>query len=210
MPASGGHAVCWSFYVAIDAALEARDVRLLRLLLEVSNQATVRLRLNPSQTQLVLDRLAMTDQLRVKLLGAGVQSFFGFCVDVFSLPRILEASKDYHLSCPKFLLLLKDFGVTYNGKGIDKNMGYAMIACMQFALDASCRDAVRLLERVDPKMLDDHTKVMRCCQRTKAACGAQNGGAFSSVRLRFGVHHCKSSWRRCKQCECFHRGGSRW
>ena len=28
---------------------------------------------------------------------------------------------------------------------------------------------MRLLERVDPKAFDDHTKVMRCCQRIKSS-----------------------------------------
>ena len=75
--------MCWSFYAAVDEALEAGHVRRLRLLWEVSNQVTVRLRLNPSYHQLVLDSLARSDQLRVKMLGAGVQSFFEMCVDIF-------------------------------------------------------------------------------------------------------------------------------
>ena len=47
-----------------------------------------------------------------------------------------------------------------------------MVACMPFALDDSCKEAVRFLERVDTNIFDDHTKVMRCCQRAKAASGA--------------------------------------
>ena len=76
MPVTCGHAVCWSFYAAIDEALEIGDSRNLRLLWEVSNQVTVRMRLNPDEHQLLLDRLYLTDELRIKSLGAGVQSFF--------------------------------------------------------------------------------------------------------------------------------------
>ena len=165
MPASGGHAVCWSFYAAIDEALEAGDVRRLRLLWEVSNQVTIRLRLNPTEHQLVLDRLALADQLRLKMLGAGVQSFFEMCVDILCLPQ----TADPKISCARFVALLKEYGVTYKGKAIDKAMGHAMISCMAFALDPKSRTAVRLLERVDPKAFDDHTKVMRCCQRIKSS-----------------------------------------
>ena len=87
MPASGGHAVCWSFYAAIDETLEAGDVRRLRSIWKVSSQVTVRWRLNPTEHQLVLDRMAMSDELRIKSLGAGVQSVFGMWVDVFCLPK---------------------------------------------------------------------------------------------------------------------------
>ena len=69
MPDSGGHAACWSFYTAVDEALDAGYVRRLRLLWDVSNRVTVRLRLNPTQDQIVLDRLAMSDQLRMKFFG---------------------------------------------------------------------------------------------------------------------------------------------
>ena len=139
-----------------------------------SNQVTVRLRLNPSYHQLVLDSLAMSDQLRVKMLGAGVQSFFEMCVDIFCLPNAHPS-----MSCPKFVALLKVYGVTYKGKAIDKSMGYAMLSCAAFAEDDDSREAVRLLERVDPKAFDDHTKVMRCCQRIKSsATPEEHFGAF--------------------------------
>ena len=163
MPASGGHAVCWSFYAAVDDALAAADVRRLRLLWEVSNQVTVRLRLKPTAHQLVLDRLNMADQLRIKALASGVQSFFQFCCDVFTLPKTDEPQ----LSCVKLVALLEEFGVTYKGKAIDKPMGFALLAVMPFALDPQCRETVAFLDRIEPKAFDDHTKVMRCCQRVK-------------------------------------------
>ena len=163
MPASGGHAVCWSFFAAIDEALEAGDKRRLRLLWEVSNQVTLRLRLNPTTHQLVLDRLTMADQLRVQSLGAGVQSFFELCVELMSLPELADGD----ITCPKLLDALKTFGITYKGKPVDKTVGHAMLAAFLFAKDSKCREAVRFLDRVDPKAFDDHTKVMRCCQRIK-------------------------------------------
>ena len=165
MPVLGGHAVCWSFYAAIDEALEAGSQRRLRLLWEGSNQVTVRLRLNPTAHQLVLDGLAMSDELRIKSLGAGVQSLFDMCVDVFCLPK----TDDPKISCPRFVALLKEFGVAYKGKAIDKVMGYALLSCQAAAFVANCRDAVRILERVDPNAFDDHTSVMRCCQRIKSS-----------------------------------------
>ena len=166
MPASGGHSVCWSFYAAIDEALEAGDTRRLRLLWEVSNQVQVRLRLNPSPHQLVLDRLSLSDELRITSLGGGTQSFFEMCCDVFNLPSV---AADPKISCPKFVSCLKEYGILYKGKAVDKPMGHAMLACMVFALDGKSREAVRLMERVDPKSFDDHTKVMRCCQRIKSS-----------------------------------------
>ena len=183
MPACGGHAVCWSFYAAIDEALEAGDTRRLRLLWEVSNQVRIRLRLNPSKHQIVLDRLALSDELRVTTLGGGAQTFFDMCCDVFTLPSI---AGDLKISCPKLVSCLKDYGIQYKGKVVDKPMGHAMLSCMVFALDAKSMKAVRLLERIDPKAFDDHTKVMRCCQRIKSsASGGEHiemllaGGAFN-------------------------------
>ena len=133
MPASSGHSVCWSFYAAIDQALEAHDVRRLRPLHVVSNHVTVRLRLNPRQGQLLLDGMAISDQLRSMYLGAGIQSYFAMCVDVLSLPCILKmAASGAQLSCPQPTASLKDLGVTFVGKGIDKSTGHAMFACMLF------------------------------------------------------------------------------
>ena len=108
MPASGGHEMCWSFYVAVGEALEAGDVGRLRLLWEVSNQVTVRLRLNPTVDQPGLDRFRMGDQLRISCLGSGVQSFFFLCVDLFSLPALSSESAASGaittcLSCPKLV-----------------------------------------------------------------------------------------------------------
>ena len=55
---------------------------------------------------------------------------------------------------------MKDLGVTYNGKPIDHSYGHAMCSCAVFAVYAYCREAVLLLERVDPKPFGAHTKVM--------------------------------------------------
>ena len=166
MPACGGHVVCWPLYAAIDEALEAGDTRRLRLLWEVSNQVQVRFRLNPSEHQLTLDRLAHSDDLRVSSLGGGTQTFFETCCDIFSLKNIAGDTK---ISGPKLLSCLKEYGVQYKGKPIDKSLGQAMLSCMVFALDPASREAVRLLERVDHKAFDDPTKVMRVCQRVKSS-----------------------------------------
>ena len=85
MPVSGGHELCWSFFCAVDAALEASDERRVRLLWEVSNQVTVRMRINPTQFQIGIDRLAMSDRLRVKFEGTGARCFFSMCTDIFSM-----------------------------------------------------------------------------------------------------------------------------
>ena len=120
MPVTCGHAVCWSFYAAIDEAFEMGDSRIIRLLWEVSNQVTVRLRLNPDAHQLLLDRLYMTDELRIKSLGAGVQSFFEMAIDLLALP----GCDDLASTCPKLVMTMKKFGVTYKGKDIDKTLCY--------------------------------------------------------------------------------------
>ena len=164
MPVYGGHSVCWSFYAAVDDALEAGDTRRLRLLAEVGNQVTIRLRLKPSAHQLVLDRLSMADELRIKAFGSGVESFFEFCCDIFKLPKIADSE----ISGPKLVDVLKEFGVSYRGKPIDKSLAYAILAIKPYALDSTCRDTVAFLERIDPRAFEDHSKVTRCCQRIKA------------------------------------------
>ena len=189
MPVSGGHELCWSFYDAVDAALEAGDVRRLRLLWEVSNQVTVRLRLNPTPSQIGLDRLTMSDQLRVKFQGTGAQSFFFVCADIFSLPDVAIALKTAGgVACQKFVILLGTLGVTYKGKTIDKSIGHAMLAVQPFALDHHCREAVAFLERVAPKVFEDLTRVMRCCQKVKMNTVAGIGGD-SSEAFKFAVEN---------------------
>ena len=55
----------------------------------------------------------MSDQLRVKLLGEGVRSFFEMCADVFSLPSLLKyTASGAQLFCPQLITLLKDLCVT--------------------------------------------------------------------------------------------------
>ena len=149
--------MCWSFYAAIDAALSKEDTRLLRLFWEVSNQVTARFRLNPEEHQLVIDRLALADQLRVKALGSGAQSFFEMVIDISGLP----GTNVPNLTCPKLLAILKDLGITYQGNTIEKGLGYAIQAAQTFIMDDKTVEAVRFLERVSPKALDDPTKVGR-------------------------------------------------
>ena len=96
--------------------------------------------------------------------------------DLFSLPAVSAESAasgaTLMISCPKLITLLGGLGVTYKGKSVDKSLGHAMFSCAPFALDRNCRDSVAFLERIDPKVFEDHTKVMRCCQRIKTTSTA--------------------------------------
>ena len=65
----------------------------------------------------------MSDQLGVRFLGGGVQSFFETCVDVFCGTSLLKyAASSAQLLYLQLITLLKDLGVTYKGKCIDKGM----------------------------------------------------------------------------------------
>ena len=178
--------MCLSFYAAIDEALDAGDVRRLRLLWEVSNQVIVRLLLSPTQDQIVHDRLAISDQLRVKFSGSGVQSFFDMSVDVVSL-TCADAASGAQVFCPKLISLMKVLGVTHKGKPIDKGFGHAMLSCMVFVLDEYCREVVLLLERVDPTSFDDHTKVMRRCKSVRSSISVASSWKCSYLQW--------SAWR---------------
>ena len=74
--------------------------------------------------------------------------------------------------------VLRDYGVTYQGREIVKTVGYAMLACQPYARYGKCQTAVRLLERVDPKAFDDQTKVMRSCQKIKMCSLPQENNAM--------------------------------
>ena len=72
-----------------------------------SNRVTVRIRLYPTPSQICLDRLTMSVQLRVKFQGTGAQSFFFVCADIFSLPDVAIASKTAGgVACHKFVNLM--------------------------------------------------------------------------------------------------------
>ena len=192
MPVSGGHSLVWSFYNALDAALDAGNTRLLGFYREVSLQVSVRLRLNPTANDLGLDRLAMADQLRVKYLGHGAQSFTFLGTDVFFLPVVTtktekapaDSGATHLLSKPKLVDLLAALCVTYKGKPIDRNLAHAMLAAQTFSLDRHCRAAVVLLERVGPRGFEDHTRVMRRCHKVSKN---SSGGEDQCMAFKFAV-----------------------
>ena len=117
-----------------------------------------------------MDSLALADQLRVRALGAGAQSFFEMVIDISGLP----GTNVPNLTCPRLLAILKEMGVTYQGNTIEKGLGYAIQAAQTFIMDDKTVEAVRFLERVSPKAFDDPSKVMRCCQRVKSLSVTQN------------------------------------
>ena len=162
LPIVCGHLLVWSLLRALDLAFaDGKEERILRLF-EASLSVTLRMRLAPSNEQKILDKLTFSDSLRSQALAAGVESFFDFATFVGSLDVIHD-----EMSGPKLQETCKTLGITYNGKPLERNLAYAILAILPYTRAIAASSAVKSLETVAPSMLADPTKVMRACTTLK-------------------------------------------
>jgi len=162
LPIDCGHLLVWSLLRAFDIAFaDGKEERILRLF-EASLSVTLRMRLAPSNEQKILDKLTFSDSLRSQALAAGVESFFDFATFVGSLDVIYD-----EMSGPKLQETCKTLGITYNGKPLERNLAYAILAILPYTRAIAASSAVKSLETVAPSILADPTKVMRACTTLK-------------------------------------------
>jgi hypothetical protein len=176
LPCLASHAVMWSIIDALHEVLAAlkndpTNMELLDRLVklyEASVTVTGRMRLNPSSAQLTLDQLSYVDQLRMLNVGSGATSCFEWFLSVLRLPGV-----DATLTGPQFQGKLNAYGVTFKGKGVDRNLAYAILSIVGIADRGEGMAAVRFLERINPVIVSDVTKLMRICQTIKKICAPE-------------------------------------
>ena len=88
LPACGGHAVLWSLILAMDEALTCGDDERVMRLYEASITITVRMRIDPSKTQVQLDHMSQVDVIRMLATASGATSFHEFAIAVLRLPEV--------------------------------------------------------------------------------------------------------------------------
>ena len=173
LPACGGNVVCWSLIGALDEALsscvsdKSVEAKLVRLY-EASLTITVRMRLNPSSAQLLLDQMSYVDILRVQNVASGATSFFEFALQVLRLPAISPL-----VSGPELVKKLSTFGIQFKGKPVDRNLAYSILSVVGTADKGRGKDAVRFLERICPQIVSDPTKLLRAFQVLKKLCSPE-------------------------------------
>ena len=164
LPVTSGHVMLWGLLGCLLDALVAENIDKVRImaLFEATLTITVRMRLNPSAMQVVLDQISFSEALRVQSLASGANSFFEFVVLLGEIPEISENDTG-----PKLVETLKTLGVQYNGKGIERTLAYAILAILPYAKNTAASGAIRLVDGYAPKLLQDYSKFMRICQVSK-------------------------------------------
>ena len=156
LPACGGQATVWSWYVAMSAALREEDELMILALHQAGCNVTARMRLNPSKDQVVLDQMAFVDTLRMSYLAAGATSCFEFALQVVKLTKIEETDTG-----PVVEKKLQSLGIQFAGKKVSRNMRYTISAVASISKKLQCLKAVRFVERANPNALANPDKIQR-------------------------------------------------
>lgn len=156
LPACGGQAILWSWYVAMDVALREGDETIIMQLHQAALNVTSRMRLNPSKDQVALDQMAFVDTLRMKQVAAGATSSFEFAVQVCRLTKTVETDTG-----PVVEKKLKTLGIQFGGKDVSRTMRYTITAVASIVKKEDCLKAVRFVERSNPNVLANPDKIQR-------------------------------------------------
>ena len=156
LPACGGQAILWSWYVAMDAALREGDEKMIMELHQAALNVTSRMRLNPSKDQVALDQMAFVDTLRMQNIAAGATSSFEFAVQACMLTKIAETDTG-----PVVEKKLKSLGIQFGGKEVSRTMRYSITAVAFIAHKGDCLKAVRFVERSNLHVLANADKIQR-------------------------------------------------
>jgi hypothetical protein len=162
LPLINGHLMVWSLFRALENAFVDEDEERILLLFEASLSFSMRMRLDPSEEQQLLDQLSFIETLRIEAKAAGAESFFDFVTFLGKLPSVTE-----DLSGPKMVEVCKALGITYEGKKVEKTLAYAMIAVLPYTKSKAASSAIKLVEIIAPAVFYEPTKLMRACQTLK-------------------------------------------
>ena len=102
------------------------------------------------------------DVMRVLQVALGAISFHEFAMKVLGLPEVNGRE-----SGPELVKKLETLGVTYKGKPIERNVAYSILNIVGIADQGEGLEAVRFLERVDPNVLSDASKLLRTFQTVR-------------------------------------------
>ena len=169
-PACGGLVVIWALLARLDEALENNDETMILKLYEASLTATVRVRIDPEQEQLILDSIQSAETLRVLNLSGATDSFWTLVKDLACLEGFERASQGQPASGggKQMQEFLHDKGIHWKGRACDRNVAFAVLSIAPYTKDEALHKAVKALENVIMKFSGDPTMLMRVCQTLKA------------------------------------------
>ena len=165
LPVVAGRLVLWSWFGAVDAALESKQPDVVGKLVEAMLTVTVRLRSTTTAEMCIMDSLSYSEVLRVSNLAGGA-SVFDFVATLSRIPNLSEAKCP---TVPAFLAAATRLGATFEGQALTKSSCTAFKAIYPFAAD---RDVLKVFKEMDRfgSCLNDQTKLMRICQTVKKEC----------------------------------------
>ncbi len=161
LPLFAGHAILWSWYLALDDAMNENARWKVARLFEAGLTATIRLRLAPSRAQWLSDALQWSETIRIKYSSA-VDNMIAFCDKLSCMPG-LGLGKGPVPTVAKFHQALQQAKLTYQGNCISKTGATALLAIIPHLGSGAFRISLSLLSESFPKLGDEMTKWMRVC-----------------------------------------------
>ena len=161
-----GQPIVFAWYQALADALQDGDSVKAMQLYEAGMTAVLRIRFTSSNTQVVTDAHVWTEVARASK-HAGSGDFFDFVKRVAAMPDVEKKAT----SVEKLCTVLKDLGIQYNCKPVEKAVAMAVRNAMPIVKDSACLKSLGPLRELFPALINEPSKVMRVCQVCKTAFG---------------------------------------
>jgi len=172
LPLLAGHNLVLGFYGACDECLREHDWARLLKLYEASVSLVIRMRLAPDFGNVVLDSLRWSEQIKMQA-AAGADTFLQFVSKATTHPKIRAASNKIQTLQDA----LKEEGVFYGGKAINRSTTACIYAVAPFAAAEAVREAVEACDAATQPhgaSINEMTKLSRMCALANTLAGAQS------------------------------------
>ena len=162
LPLYSGRAVLLAWWVTVHTALCARDFARVRKLVEAYRCVTIRIRLAPSQQQVLMDWLTWAGDLHT-LGKSSTESIVDFCAVVAKMPGMANN----WASVPKIMSKAKDLGVRYKGAEMTSTVASALMHLKEVVTDTEFLDTYERLRAMFAGIANSATFLMRFVQTYK-------------------------------------------
>ena len=162
LPVHAGRPLLLAWWVATYRALLASDLQRVRKLVEACRGITVRLRLQPSPQQLLMDWISWSGQLHT-LLKASAESLLDYALAICGMPAL----EGHWESVPKLLKKAGELGVTFRGDALTRNTASCFFHLRAVYRSGDFKAAFDDLRAVYPDLANSPTFMLRYLQTNK-------------------------------------------
>ncbi len=168
VPLHVGHALVWSWYLAVSEAMACKQEQRVMKLYEAALTITLRLRLRATAQESIIDSIVWSEAVRLKHVACSY-TFLSFAAKVLRLPGVDTASS------VKMEQSLAVTGLTFQNTPLSKQKCLAVLAFKPILGDAEAWRVLHILGDLAPSLLHEYTKLMRMaqCAQKLAAPGQQ-------------------------------------